>query len=66
MIADGTPVFGLTGWAGTFAALDTAAIGCICLMAMVAVMEERKIRREKKFSKSISLKCVHLVTFCPA
>ncbi len=26
MIADGTPVFGLTGWAGTFAALDAAAI----------------------------------------
>ncbi len=24
--------------------------GCICLMAIVAVMEERKIRREKKFS----------------
>ena len=48
MIADGTPVFGLTGWAGTFAALDIAAIGCICLMAIVAVMEERKIRREKK------------------
>ncbi len=23
---------------------------CICLMAIVAVMEERKIRREKKFS----------------
>lgn len=34
----------------TFAALDIAAIGCICLMAIVAVMEERKIRREKKFS----------------
>jgi OPA family hexose phosphate transport protein UhpT-like MFS transporter len=48
MIADGTPVFGLTGWAGTFAALDAAAIGCICLMAIVAVFEERKIRREKK------------------
>jgi OPA family hexose phosphate transport protein UhpT-like MFS transporter len=30
MIADGTPIFGLTGWAGTFAALDAAAIGCIC------------------------------------
>lgn len=52
MIADGTPVFGLTGWAGTFAALDAAAIGCICLMAMVAVMEERKIRREEKNSAS--------------
>lgn len=50
MIADGTPVFGLTGWAGTFAALDAAAISCICLMAMVAVLEERKIRREKKYS----------------
>ncbi len=48
MIADGTPVFGLTGWAGTFAALDAAAIGCICLMAIVAIFEERKIRREKR------------------
>ncbi|EAQ4173127.1 thiamine biosynthesis protein ThiF, partial [Salmonella enterica] len=28
-----------------------AAIGCICLMAMVAVMEERKIRREKKIQQ---------------
>lgn len=51
MIADGTPVFGLTGWAGTFAALDTAAIACICLMAIVAVFEERKIRREKKIQQ---------------
>jgi MFS transporter, OPA family, hexose phosphate transport protein UhpT len=51
MIADGTPIFGLTGWAGTFAALDTAAIACICLMAMVAVMEERKIRREKRLQR---------------
>lgn len=47
MIADGTPVFGLTGWAGTFAALDIAAIGCICLMAIVAVMEERKSAARK-------------------
>ena len=51
MIADGTPIFGLTGWAGTFAALDTAAIGCICLMAIVAIFEERKIRREKKIQQ---------------
>lgn len=51
MIADGTPVFGLTGWAGTFAALDAAAIGCIVLMAMVAVLEERKIRRENRAQK---------------
>ncbi|MGK4855793.1 hypothetical protein ACSMCS_23150, partial [Salmonella enterica] len=29
------------GWAGTFAALDAASIGCICLMAMVAVMVVR-------------------------
>ncbi len=54
MIADGTPVFGLTGWSGTFAALDTAAIGCICLMAMVAVMEERKIRREKRLQLQLA------------
>ena len=33
------------------AALDIAAIGCICLMAIVAVMEERKIRREKKIQQ---------------
>ena len=32
-------------------ALDIAAIGCICLMAIVAVMEERKIRREKKIQQ---------------
>ena len=51
MIADGTPIFGLTGWAGTFAALDAAAIGCIVLMAMVAVLEERKIRRENRAQK---------------
>ncbi|HDT4041551.1 TPA: hexose-6-phosphate:phosphate antiporter [Enterobacter kobei] len=51
MIADGTPIFGLTGWAGTFAALDAAAIGCIVLMAMVAVLEERKIRRERRVQK---------------
>ena len=30
------------------AALDAAAVGCICLMAIVAIFEERKIRREKK------------------
>ena len=34
-----------------FAALDAAAIGCICLMAIVAVFEERKIRREKKIQQ---------------
>ena len=51
MIADGTPIFGLTGWAGTFAALDAAAICCIVLMAMVAVMEERKIRRDKRIQQ---------------
>ena len=44
MIADGYSIFGLTGWAGTFAALDAAAIGCITIMAIVAVLEEKKIR----------------------
>ncbi len=65
MIADGTPVFGLTGWAGTFAALDIAAIGCICLMAIVAVMEERKIRREKKNS-AVDSGINVTGDFCPA
>lgn len=57
MIADGTPIFGLTGWAGTFAALDAAAIGCIVLMAMVAVLEERKIRRENRAQKLKQPEC---------
>lgn len=47
MIADGTPIFGLTGWAGTFAALDISAVICIGLLAFVAIAEERKIRRNK-------------------
>ena len=41
MIADGTPIFGLTGWTGTFAALDIAAAACLVLMGCVAVAEER-------------------------
>jgi len=48
MIADGTPIFGLTGWAGTFAALDTSAVICIALLMFVAIAEEKKIRKEKK------------------
>lgn len=48
MIADGTPIFGLTGWAGTFAALNTSAIACILLLAFVAYQEEKKIRQLKK------------------
>lgn len=48
MIADGTPIFGLTGWAGTFAALDSSVIACIVLLAFVAIAEEKKIRRNRK------------------
>ncbi|MBE4587807.1 hexose-6-phosphate:phosphate antiporter [Vibrio navarrensis] len=48
MIADGTPIFGLTGWKGTFAALDTSAMICIVLLAFVAIAEEKKIRHNKK------------------
>ena len=55
MIADGTPVFGLTGWKGTFAALDTAAAACIALLVFVAIAEERKIRREKRIQKQAEL-----------
>ncbi|WP_263081904.1 hexose-6-phosphate:phosphate antiporter [Endozoicomonas sp. Mp262] len=47
MIADGTPVFGMTGWKGTFAALDTSAIVCVVLLAFVAIAEEKKIRSAK-------------------
>ncbi|VTU05793.1 hexose-6-phosphate:phosphate antiporter [Actinobacillus porcinus] len=48
MIADGTPIFGLTGWAGTFAALDISVIACLILLGFVAIAEEKKIRREKR------------------
>ena len=65
MIADGTPVFGLTGWAGTFAALDIAAIGCICLMAIVAVMEEaQNPPREKNSAVDSGINVTG--DFCPA
>lgn len=45
MIADGTPIFCLTGWSGTFAALYASAITCIGLLAFVAIAEEKKIRK---------------------
>ncbi|MFK5215346.1 hexose-6-phosphate:phosphate antiporter [Glaesserella parasuis] len=45
MIADGTPIFGLTRWSGTFAALHASAITCIGLLAFVAIAEEKKIRK---------------------
>ncbi|EQA06767.1 phosphoglycerate transporter family protein [Glaesserella parasuis D74] len=45
MIADGTPIFGLTGWSGTFAALHASVITCIGLLAFVAIAEEKKIRK---------------------
>lgn len=51
MVADGTPVFGLTGWKGTFAALDASALICLGLLAMVAIAEEHKIRKKKKAMK---------------
>ena len=47
MIADGTPIFGMTGWQGTFAALDASAIACVVLLAFVALAEEKKIRSAK-------------------
>ena len=55
MIADGTPIFGLTGWTGTFAALDIAAAACLVLMGCVAVAEESKIRRIKRELKAAEL-----------
>lgn len=55
MIADGTPIFGLTGWKGTFAALDTSAAVCIVLLVFVAIAEEKKIRREKRLQKQLEL-----------
>lgn len=54
MIADGTPIFGQTGWSGTFIALDTAAMICLAIMAMVAIAEETKIRRQKKDKQALA------------
>ncbi len=51
MIADGTPIFGMTGWPGTFAALDASAVACVVLLAFVAIAEEKKIRSTKKKMK---------------
>lgn len=53
IIADGTPIFGLTGWKGTFAALDAAAIACIILLAFVAIAEEKKIRSAKAEEQNV-------------
>lgn len=48
MIADGKPIFGYTGWHGTFLALELAAIVCAVLLGLVAIFEEIKIRKESK------------------
>lgn len=48
MIADGTPIFGLTGWKGTFAALDTSAMICIVLLAFVAIAEEKRFVKTRR------------------
>ncbi|MCJ8349101.1 hexose-6-phosphate:phosphate antiporter [Moritella sp.] len=55
MIADGTPIFGLTGWAGTFAALNASAMICIGLLFFVAIAEEKKIRHAKRAHKKSKL-----------
>lgn len=47
LIADGRSIFGCTGWKGTFLALQTATVVCFVIMALVAICEERKIRRMK-------------------
>ena len=47
LIADGTPIFGQTGWAGTFTALNFAAATCFVIMAFVAFAEEMKIRKNQ-------------------
>lgn len=47
LIADGTPIFGQTGWDGTFTALNTSAVICFVIMLFVAVAEEKKIRHSR-------------------
>ncbi|MFC6277215.1 hexose-6-phosphate:phosphate antiporter [Psittacicella hinzii] len=51
LIADGTPIFGFTGWTGTFLAIDLSAMICAGLLVIVAIFEEIKIRREAKLAK---------------
>lgn len=50
MIADGTPIFGLTGWKGTFAALDTSAMICIVLLAFVLSRKRRRFDTRRSFN----------------
>jgi OPA family hexose phosphate transport protein UhpT-like MFS transporter len=50
MIADGDDILGFKGWGGTFAVLHSAVLTCLALMAMVAVLEERKIRKLRRSS----------------
>ncbi|MBW2528329.1 MAG: hexose-6-phosphate:phosphate antiporter [Deltaproteobacteria bacterium] len=52
MIADGNALFGFQGWRGTFAVLHGAVLTCLVLMAMVAVLEERKIRKVRAGAES--------------
>ncbi|RIY34069.1 hexose phosphate transporter [Psittacicella melopsittaci] len=52
LIADGYPIFGQTGWTGTFLALDVSAIACAVLLGIVAIFEEIKIRKEAKTTKT--------------
>ncbi|WP_262407832.1 hexose-6-phosphate:phosphate antiporter [Psittacicella hinzii] len=54
IIADGYPVFGYTGWTGTFLALDLSAVICAVLLGVVAIFEEIKIRKEAKMQKASS------------
>ncbi|WP_178948423.1 hexose-6-phosphate:phosphate antiporter [Francisella sp. Scap27] len=42
-------IFGATGWSGTFTALYVAAIICFVLMFFVAIAEEKKIKKNKKY-----------------
>ncbi len=51
LIADGTPIFGQTGWAGTFTALNFSAAACLVIMACVAAAEEMKIRKNQPKAK---------------
>lgn len=48
MIADGRSLLGLSGWDGTFTAMNISAAVCLGLLICVAVAEERKIRRSKR------------------
>ena len=48
MMADNKTVLGLSGWNGTFTAMNLAALACLLCLVFVAFGEEKRIRDSSK------------------